>query len=149
MKLHPVRLILACAALATAGVASAQAISPAADQERRTRNREEALAKFQAQQDRASGNAARTSTRGTAAGTSERGTSERGTTARASDRGTAAGGPTLGDRARGAAKSVRNFTHRQAEKARNFSDRQDRRWGNKGNSDRTATNRSKQRGTPD
>ena len=98
----------------------------AADQERRTRNREEALTKYHAMQDRRSDN-----------------------TSRSSARGEAGGGPTLGDRARGAGKSVRNFTHRQAEKARDFSDRQDQKWEKRGSSKSQTVNRNKTRGTPD
>lgn len=125
MKLLP-RLILACAALATCTVAGAQTFDAAADQERRARNREEALARYHATtQDRQS-------TRSTRAG----------------ERGVPGGGPTLGDRTRSAGKSVRNFTHRQAEKARNFSERQERRWGNR-NSANQEPNRNKSRGTPD
>jgi hypothetical protein len=127
MKQLP-RLILACAAFATCAVAGAQSTNydAAADQERRTRNREEALAKYHAMQDRRTDNTARTDSRGGAAG-----------------------GPTLGDRARTAGKSVRNFTHRQAEKARDFSERQDRKWEKRGAAKNQGTNRNKTRGTPD
>jgi len=120
---HLARLILSCAAFATAGVATAQTYDQASDQERRTRNREEALAKYHAQQDRVAG-----------------------TSTRVGDRGEAGGGPTLGDRARSAGKSVRNFTHRQADKARDFSERQDRRWGKRGAADRN--NPARTGGTP-
>jgi hypothetical protein len=119
MKLLP-RLILACATIATCTVAGAQAYDSAADQDRRARNREEALARYHASQD----------------GTRP--------TSRASQRSESAGGPTLGDRSRKAAKSVRNFTHRQADKARRFSERQDRKWG-----PAKSTSRSKTAGTPD
>jgi len=127
MKQLP-RLILACAAFATCAVASAQSMNydAAADQERRTRNREEALSKYHASQDRRSDNTARTGVRGEAGG-----------------------GPTLGDRARGAGRSVRGFTHRQAEKARNFSERQDRKWEKRGSPKGQSVNRNKTRGTPD
>ena len=127
MKQLP-RLILACAAFATCAVAGAQSMNydAAADQERRTRNREEALTKYHAMQDRRSDN-----------------------TARSGVRGEAGGGPTLGDRTRGAGKSVRNFTHRQAEKARDFSDRQDRKWEKRGSPKSQTVNRNKTRGTPD
>ena len=126
MKLLP-RLILACATLATCTVAGAQTFNAAADQDRRARNREEALAKYHAAaQDRPA-------TRST----------------RVDDRREPGGGPTLGDRTRNATKSVRNFTHRQAEKARNFSDRQDRRWGNRNSASRQGTNRNKSGGTPE
>ncbi len=122
------RLILACAAFATCSVAAAQSMNydSTADQERRTRNREEALVKYHAMQDRRSDN-----------------------TAPAASRGESGGGPTLGDRARSAGKSVRNFTHRQAEKARDFSERQDRKWEKRGSPNTRATNRNKTRGTPD
>ena len=120
------RLILACTALATCAVAGAQTYDSAADQERRARNREEALAKYQAMQDRPV---------------------DRST--RASERSESGGGPTLGDRARSAGKSVRNFTHRQAEKARDFSERQDRKWEKRGHPTSHAKNRNKSRGTPD
>ena len=125
MKQLP-RLILACAAFATCAVASAQSTNydSAADQERRTRNREEALSKYHAMNDRQSDGAARSGVRGESGG-----------------------GPTLGDRARGATKSVRNFTHRQAEKARDFSERQDRKWEKRGTA--KSQTRSKTRGTPD
>ena len=49
-------------------------------------------------------------------------------------------------RARGASNSVRNFTHRQAEKARDFSDRQDRKWEKRGSA---KSQTRKTRGTPD
>ncbi|HEX2539987.1 MAG TPA: hypothetical protein VHM00_02780 [Caldimonas sp.] len=119
-QLH--RLILACAAFATCGVATAQTYDAAADQERRARNREEAIAKHNAMQSRST------------------------SSSRVAERSDAGGGPTLGDRARKAGKSVRNFTHRQAEKARNFSDRQDRRWGKRG---APGPNRNRTGGTPD
>ncbi len=126
MKLLP-RLILACATVATCTVAGAQTFDAAADQDRRARNREEALSKYRAAaQDRPS---ARTD--------------------RVDDRRGSGGGPTLGDRTRTVGKSVRNFTHRQAEKARNFSEKQDRRWGNRNSANRQGTNRNKTGGTPD
>ena len=127
MKQLP-RLILACAAFATCTVAAAQSMNydAAADQERRTRNREEALSKYHAMQDRRSDTSARTGARGEAGG-----------------------GPTLGDRARSAGKSVRGFTHRQAEKARDFSERQDRKWEKRGSPKSQTPNRNKTRGTPD
>ena len=123
------RLILACAALATAGAATAQTYNQASDQERRTRNREEALARYHAQQDRPASTSSASSSR-------------------AADRNDSRGTPTLGDRARNAGKSVRNFTHRQAEKARNFSDRQDRRFGKRGSTSRDANNPNRNGGTP-
>jgi hypothetical protein len=136
MKLLP-RLILACTLFATCTVAGAQTFNAAADQDRRARNREEALAKYRAAaQDRPAARSSaaqdRSPTRSSAA----------------AERRDSAGGPTLGDRTRNATKSVRNFTHRQAEKARNFSERQDRRWGNR-NSANQPPNRNKTRGTPD
>jgi hypothetical protein len=99
-QLH--RLILACAALATCTVASAQTIDPASDQERRMRNREEALAKYNASQNR-TGKAATTQS------------------ARADE---TTGKPSLGERARSTGESASNFTERQVDKATNFTGRQ-------------------------
>jgi len=71
------------------------------DQERRDQNREEALARWRADH-------------GTAADSSGRLADER---------------TSLREKTKEGARSVRNFTHRQAEKARDFSARQDRRYG--------------------
>lgn len=104
MKLLPslATLVFAVAAAASGSALAAQYSS---DQERRTQNREEALAKWQAQNGQAQN------------------TSSRTTTEPATKR------ETMRERGRAGTQSVRNFTHRQAEKARRFGERQDRRHG--------------------
>src|SRR5688500_3032807 len=99
-QLH--RLILACAALATGTVAGAQTYDQASDQERRAKNREEALAKYNASQNR-TGKAATTQSAKTGDTTSK---------------------PSVGERARSTGESASNYTERQVDKAADFTGRQ-------------------------
>lgn len=95
---------------ATSGVALAETnYSTQANQERRDRNREEALASYRA-----------------ANGTTDARGNKRDSTAREK---THAAAETVRDKTHRSAQAVRGFTHRQAEKARKFSDRQNARFG--------------------
>ena len=94
--------LVIAATTAVSGIAHAATYS--SDEDRRSQNREEALAKWRA----ANGQpASRTSMRANG------------------DR------PTVRERARDTTSSVKGFTHRQAEKVRNFGDRTDRKLGAK------------------
>lgn len=107
MKILPT-LVLVLTAAATCAAGAETSFSSQADQERRDRNREEALEHYRAANGTADDRAAPRET------LRER-THDTAETVRAKTHRTA--------------QSVRHFTHRQAEKARDFSDRQNARYG--------------------
>ena len=100
------RIVLAIVAAGSCAAASAQ-LSDAADQERRTRNREEAIANFERMQQR--GDMQRADTRRDRTYDDKR---------RYDDK------PTVGQRIDRGTQSTKNFTHRTLNKMRNFGERQ-------------------------
>ena len=102
------KFVLALAAAGSCVAASAQ-MSDAADQERRARNREEAIANYERMQQRTD---------------VERRAAMRRDTMRRDMRDDK---PTVGQRIDQGASSTKNFTHRTLNKMRNFGDRQNRR----------------------
>ena len=101
------RIVLAIVAAGSCAAAGAQ-MSDAADQERRARNREEAIANHERMQQRAD---ARADMRRDRTYDDKR---------RYDDK------PTVGQRIDQGAQSTKNFTHRTLNKMRDFSDRQNR-----------------------
>jgi hypothetical protein len=119
------RIILALVTIGSCAVAGAQTSSQA-DQERRARNREEAIANHQRMQGNTSSSTASTRS---------------GSTARENVRdATHAGANTVRSKTKSAAKSTSSFTHRQLSKVRNFGERQQRRLPQRASS--TETNKS-------
>ena len=102
------RIVLAIVAAGSCAAAGAQ-MSDAADQERRARNREEAIANHERMQQR--GDMQRTDVRRDRTYDDKR---------RYDDK------PTVGQRIDQGTQSTKNFTHRTLNKMRNFSDRQNR-----------------------
>ena len=99
------RIVLAIVAAGSCAAASAQ-LSDAADQERRARNREEALANYERMQQR--GDMQRTDVRRDRTYDDKRGHDDK----------------TVGQRIDHGAKATKNFTHRTLNKMRDFGERQ-------------------------
>lgn len=107
--------VVALVSVSACAMAGAQT-SDRADQERRARNREEAMARHQGVRPQST-TAAREETRGSRA---------RQETREAAS--------TVGAKTERAAQNTRSFTHRQLQKVRNFGDRQQRRYPARTNS---------------
>ena len=120
MKFLPkIALVLTAAASCAAGAAT---LTPQADQERRARNNEEALAAYRASPEG----------RSYTSNTSYRDDSVKGKVQRAEDTAvtkTKEVGNTVAAKTSQATKPVRDFTHRQLNKSRDFEARQNQKYG--------------------
>jgi Ni/Co efflux regulator RcnB len=111
MKFLP-KIVLVLTAAASCAAGAASVLSPQADQERRDRNREEALAAYHASP----------ASRGYSDDTTYR--DDDSVTSKAKH-----AGHTVKMKTEQTTRPVRNFTHRQLNKMRAFSERQDERYG--------------------
>jgi Ni/Co efflux regulator RcnB len=127
MKFLP-KIVLVMTAAVSCAAGAATPLSPQADQERRDRNREEALAAYHASPEGRSygSNASYSSNSG------YRDDSVKGKVKHAEDTvvtKTKHAGHTVATETRKATKPVRDFTHRQLNKSRDFEARQNQKYG--------------------
>ena len=127
MKFLP-KIVLVLTAAASCAAGAATPLSPQADQERRDRNREEALAAYHSSpQGRSYSSSASYNSNG-----SYRDDSVKGKVKHAEDTvvtNTKQATNTVATKTKQATKPVRDFTHRQLNKARDFEARENARYG--------------------
>jgi hypothetical protein len=132
MKFLP-KLVLVLTAAASCAAGAATVLTPQQDQERRDRNREEALAAYYASP-QSRGDSSTYASTGAAKTTNaaHSGNDWKAKTQRAEDSvqsSAANAGHAVAVKTDQATKPVRNFTHRELDKLRDFSARQDARYG--------------------
>ena len=136
MKFLP-KIVLVLTAAASCAAGAATALTPQADQERRDRNREEALAAYHASPEG----------RSYSSNSGYRDDSVKGKVKHAEDTvvtKTKEAGNTVAAKTNQATKPVRDFTHRQLNKSREFEARQNQQYGKAPAPKRTAMRPSSQ-----